>query len=243
MILRDPKRSFPKRSIYPENIYIREIRQNWLKEPPKDIFRISIGESKMVYRMTLGSLYYDMGIKKVEAKESETDIGRQTAIFLKTKHPGLWRKWVIIKNETNSHLDCIARLWEDYILRPINKLLFELKRKYQTLVEYRNRQGKKDEFYVEENIKEGVYLEIQHYAALRYRLDLFRLQSDSNEVGNGYTFIRSSNRQSLEYFIDSINRIISNEKVLSQFRLADVKKSEVEAKVFEFRKDLDRFYH
>jgi hypothetical protein len=38
-----------------------------------------------------------MAIKKVEAKECETDVGRQTTIFLKTKHPGLWRKWVIIK--------------------------------------------------------------------------------------------------------------------------------------------------
>jgi hypothetical protein len=236
--VRDPKRSFSNKRI-PD--YIKEIRQNWLKEPPKNISRISIGESKMVYRMTLGSLYYDMGIKKVEAKESETDIGRQIAIFLKTKHPGLWRKWVIIKNETNSHLDYTAKLWKDYILGPVDKLLFELKSKYQTLAEYRNMQGKKDEFYVEQNIKEGVYLEIQHYAALGYRLDLFRLQSDRNEVGNGYTFIRSSNRQLLEDFIDSISRIISNEKVLSQFRSADVKKSEVEAKVFEFRKDLIDF--
>jgi hypothetical protein len=112
------------------------------------------------------------------------------------------------KNETNSHLDYTAKLWKDYILGPVDKLLFELKRKYQTLAEYRNMQGKKDEFYVEQNIKEGVYLEIQHYAALGYRLDLFRLQSDRNEVGNGYTFIRSSNRHLLEDFIDSISRII-----------------------------------
>jgi hypothetical protein len=92
--VRDSERSFSNKCI-PD--YIKEIRQNWLKEPPKNIYRISIGESKMVYRMTLGSLYYDMAIKKVEAKECETDVGRQTTIFLKTKHPGLWRKWVIIK--------------------------------------------------------------------------------------------------------------------------------------------------
>jgi hypothetical protein len=41
----------------------------------------------MVYRMTLGSLWYDHEIKKDEAKESETEIGKQTIVFLTTKYP------------------------------------------------------------------------------------------------------------------------------------------------------------
>ncbi|MFY9870512.1 MAG: hypothetical protein WAK17_12400 [Candidatus Nitrosopolaris sp.] len=108
--MRDSKRSsYPdKRSPYLDYVYYKEIKQNWLKEPPERIFPISIHETRMVYSMTLGSLYYDMEIKKVKAKESETEIGRQTTIFLETKYPELWRKWAIIKNDTNSHLDHIA---------------------------------------------------------------------------------------------------------------------------------------
>lgn len=238
--IRDSKRSFPnKRSAYPDYIYVKEIKHNWLKEPPKRIFPISIGEGRMVYRMTLGSLYYDMEIKKAEAKESETEIGRQTVIFLKTRHHELWRKWIVVKNETNIHLDYIASLWNDHILEPVDKILSELTKRFPMLVKYKNMHDKND-FYVEENIKEGVYLEMQHYAALGYRLDFFRIQGD--KVGNGYTFVKSSNRQLLERFIDSINKIINNEKVLNQFRNAEVKKSEVEAKVYRFKKDLDRIY-
>lgn len=232
MTSRDLKRSFHnKRSLYPD--YIREIKQNWLKESHSTP-RISIAsESKMVYRMTLGSIYYDVEIKKAEAKETETEIGIQAAEFLKTKHHDLWRKWLTVKKETNSHLDYIAGLWKEYILDAVKKILS----KYSNLAEYKTHD--KNEFYVEQYIKEGVFLEIQHYAAVGYRLDLFRMQKGSNRVGNGYTFMASSDTQLLEHFIDSINMIINNEKVLNHFRTAEIKKSEIESKVYEFKKDLD----
>jgi hypothetical protein len=216
MTIRDFKRSFPnKRSLYLD--YIREIKQNWLKESHRTSRIIIASESKMVYRMTLGSIYYDLEIKKSEAKETETEIGRQAAVFLKTKHPDLWRKWLIVKKETNSHLDYIAGLWKEYILDPVKNILST----YPMLAEHKNAHDE-NEFYVEQYIKEGVYLEIQHYAAVGYRLDLFRMQKESNTVGNGYTFMASSNTQLLQRFIDSINMIINNEKVLNHFRTAEI---------------------
>ncbi len=122
----------------------------------------------------------------------------------------MWRKWLTVKKETNRHLDDIAGLWKEYILDP-------------RLAEYKTHD--RNEFYVEQYIKEGVFLEIQHYAAVGYRLDLFRMQKGSNKVGNGYTFMASSDTQLLERFIDSINMIINNEKVLNRFRTTEIKKS------------------
>lgn len=143
--IKSPNRGSPnKRFSYPNYVYIKEVKQNWLREPPKIIIPVSIGESKMIYRMTLGSLYYDNEIKKVEAKESETQLGRQTITFLKTKYPTLWRKWVIIKNETNNHLEWVAVLWKKHILNPVDKILFELKRKFPMLVKYKNLQDKNE---------------------------------------------------------------------------------------------------
>ena len=188
MTSRDLKRSFSKkRSPYLD--YIREIKQNWLKESHV-IPRISIaGDTKMVYRMTLGSIYYYLEIKKVEAKETETGIGIQAVEFLKTKHRALWRKWLTVKKETNSHLDYIAGLWKEYSLDPVKEILL----KYPMLSEHKTHGM--NEFYVEQYIKEGVFLEIQHYAAVGYRLDLFRMQKGTNTVGNGYTFMASSDTQ------------------------------------------------
>jgi hypothetical protein len=63
-------------------------------------------------------------------------------------------------------------------------------------------------------------------------LGLFKIGGDNNKVGNGYTFIMSSNRQALEYFIDSMNKLINIEKVLNHFKHAEVKKSEIESNAF-----------
>lgn len=235
---KNPKRSFPNKGLsYPTDVYVREIKKNWLKERPKIPFQISTGESRMVYRMTLGSLYYDGEIKKYEAKESESEIGQQAIIFLKSNYPALWRKWLIAKNDTNSHLDYIATLWKQFILDPVDKIISELEQKF-SLVTYIDMTNK-DKFYVEENIKEGVYLEIQHYATVGYRLDLFKIEGDDKKVGNAYTFIVSSNRQALEYFIDTMNKLINNEKALNRFKHAEIKKSEIESKVYEFKKELN----
>lgn len=71
-------------------------------------------------------------------------------------------------------------------------------------------------------------------------MDFFKIEGDGNKVGNAYTFVVSSNKQLLQCFVDSINKIINNQKVLNQFKHAEVKKSEVgEAKVYEFKKDID----
>jgi hypothetical protein len=237
--LKNPKRSLSHRGLsYPAEVYVREIKKYWLKERPKVTLSISTGESRMVYRMTLGSLYYDTEIKKYEARESESEIGQQSIIFLKSNYPALWRKWLIAKNDTNNHLCYIVTLWKQFILDPVDKLISELKLRFPGLVKYIDIRNK-NEFYVEENIKEGVYLEIQHYATVGYRLDLFQIGGNNNKVGNAYTFVMSSNRQALEYFIDSMSKLISDERTLNQFKRAEEKKSEIESKVYEFKKDLD----
>ena len=107
------------------------------------------------------------------------------------------------------HLDYIAELWKNYILSPVDKILFELKQEFPMLTQYTDMSETK-EFYSEQNIKEGVYLELQHL---------------------------------LEHFVNSINNIIDNKFTLNRFREAEVKKSEVEAKVYEFKRDLDRIYY
>lgn len=237
--LKNPKRSLSNGGLtYPAEVYVREIKKNWLKERPKLTFSISTGESRMAYRMTLGSLYYDREIKKYEARESESDISQQAIVFLKSNYPVLWRKWLVVKNDTNSHLDYVTMLWKRFIIDPVDKLISELKQKFPGLVKYIDMRNK-NEFYVEENIKEGVYLEIQQYATVGYRLDLFQIAGDNNKVGNAYTFVMSSNRQALKYFIDSMNKLINNERILNQFKHAEVKKSEIESKVYELKKDLD----
>jgi hypothetical protein len=190
--------------------------------------------------MTLGSIYYDNGIKITEAKESETDIGKQTKEYLRTRHQTLWRKWLIIKNETNNHLNNVIELWKQHIINPVDNILFNLKRKFPTLVKYKNMQDK-NEFYSEENILEGVFLEIQHYAALGYKLNYFK--TNSNKVGNGYTFLMSSNKHLLEQFVSSINKIINDEDTLNKFKYLEIKKSDIETKVYEFKKELDRIYY
>ena len=39
--------------------------------------------------------------------------------------------------------------------------------------------------------------------------------------------------------VNKLNPLINNEKVLNQFKHAEVKKSEIESKVYEFKKDLN----
>jgi len=219
--------------------YIREINQNWIMDPPRISFPIAnIDESRMVYRMTLGSLYYDSKIHKVEAKEPETDLARQTLKFLKSKYPILLKKWLKVKNETNNHLDYIAALWKRNILNPVDRILDGLTKEFPGLHEYHSNLADNDQYYVEPYIKDTVYQEIQHYAALGYKLNFFKIDDTGRKVGNGYTYLVSSNRKVLDKFVDLVYRVIDNEKVLREFRGAKIKKSQIESEVLEFKQEL-----
>jgi hypothetical protein len=94
-----------------------------------------------------------------------------------------------------------------------------------------------DEYYVEQNIKEAVHFEIQHFAALKYRLNYTLLDEGTvTKSENGYTFVVSPNGHLLQDFIDSINTVINNEHVLDHFRRTENNRSEIEVKVYIYKK-------
>ncbi|MGH9989018.1 MAG: hypothetical protein ACREAS_01130, partial [Nitrososphaera sp.] len=58
------------------------------------------------------------------------------------------------------------------------------------------------------------------------------------KVGNAFTFIKSFSEESLTEFMRLINKVLHNEKLISDFRKAEVKKAEVESRVLDFKEDL-----
>jgi hypothetical protein len=92
---------------------------------------------------------------------------------------------------------------------------------------------------VEENIKESVYQEIQHYITVGYRLDFFKIDQTGTRVGNGYTYMKSSNTELLEKFVHKINWILYNQNVLKEFKLAEIRKTEIESRVLELKKEIE----
>jgi hypothetical protein len=72
-----------KKKSYSNYVYVREIKRIWLQEPSAIIVPISINETKMVYKMTLGVLYYDSHIKKSEDKQIRTETAKKALLYLK----------------------------------------------------------------------------------------------------------------------------------------------------------------
>lgn len=92
--------------------------------------------------------------------------------------------------------------------------------------------------YVRNNVIEGLYKEIEHLALTGNEIGLFHFNPSLGKVGNAFLFIQSPNEQILREFMNLIVKVLHDEDTISEFRNAEVKKTEVESKVLDFKREL-----
>jgi hypothetical protein len=218
---------------------IKKGLETWLPEPTRVQFRISVEEPLIIrYHMTLGSLYYDSKKKNIITNfPTDPQVRSQPLVieFLSKSYPQVLGRWRVVKEGTEKHLSYVTTLIK-YLLLEVDDIISSLKARYPSLVSYDD--AVQENFYVRHNILEGLYKQIEHIALTGSEIGLFQFEPSMGKVGNGFLFIKSSNKELLEQFMLLINKALHNERLISDFRKAEVKKAEVESKVIDFKQDL-----
>ncbi len=124
-----------------------------------------------------------------------------------------------------------------YLLQEVDNIISLLKARYPSLASY-DGSPTQENFYVRDNIIEGLYKEIEHIALTRNEIGLFQFEPSLRKVGNAFLFIKSSNEELLTQFMALINKALHNENLITGFRNAEVKKAEIESKVLDFKQGL-----
>lgn len=228
---------------FPSKVYLNEILNGWMRKYPN--IPISIETNRLSYRMTLGYVEYDISTKSLKiypAKEPYNNVSRQIVYFFRHKRPGFYGQWNLVKNETNKHLKNVCDFITKYIILPANKVIKNLTKEFPTFHEYNKDDLNENNYYVINNIRESIYREIQNLSSLGYKLDFFKIKDDENEVGNGYTYAKSNNKQVLEKFVSSMNDIIENKEALNEFRNLEKNKIKIEREVFIFKREIYIFF-
>lgn len=223
-----------------KNAYLSKIINSWFGRPRTDV-QISVKASRIEYRMTLGSVYYDLESKNLmtSIKSTTTPIEKQAWLYLKRYYPRYYNMCVSVRGQTRNHLTEIRRMLILYVFTPVQNMINELRSKYPELKDYYETENPRGDYFVFENIIESVYQEIQHYSIVGNRLDFFKLDLERSRVGNGNTYMVCSNPHALSDFVHSVDVVINNRIALQSFRNATAEKARIETSVFALEKNLE----
>jgi hypothetical protein len=159
-----------------------------------------------------------------------------TMDFLRKSYPMVLNLWSVTKKETELHLKYISK-WVNHLLREVENVISFMITKFPSLAPYEDSKTR-EPYYVTNNIIEGLYKEIEHIALTGDEIGLFHLNASIDAIGNGFLFVKSSNRELLVQFMASFSQLLHNENLISEFRNAEIKKAEIESKVLDFKQEL-----
>ena len=210
--------------------------RTWFQKPTRMDLQISVDDPLIIkYRMTLGTLYYDSRKQDIIVNlPKDPQIHSLSLImeFLRNYHPGILNLWQAVKRDTGQHLNYVARAWMKYLLQEVDNIISLLKARYPSLASY-DGSPTQENFYVRDNIIEGLYKEIEHIALTGNEIGLFQFEPSLRKVGNAFLFVKSSNEELLTQFMALINKALHNENLITGFRNA-----EIESKVLDFKQGL-----
>jgi hypothetical protein len=165
------------------------------------------------------------------------DLAKQ---YLKSNYPQVLSLWLDAKKKTEAHLEKIANLWQKYIVNPVDNIFSILKHRNPSLVIYEGHGTPPENYLVKTNIIRTLHDEIYHFVETGEWLEFFRINESQKHVGNGFIYMKSPDVSLLNEFVNLVNESLHGEKMLDEFKSAEMGKVGVEAEVLKLRKSLLR---
>lgn len=226
---------------------IKTILDTWFPKSLRISDRIIVSSDPVIiaYRMSLGSVYYESGYNEsgirigmlANPASENFDLAMQ---FLKSNYPQVLSQWLDAKDKTERHLERIAGLWQKYILNSVDDIIINIKRRAPSLVIYEGGGKTPESYLVKTNTVKTLHDEIYHFVETGEWLEFFRINRSQKHVGNGYTYLKSPDLSLLSTFVDLVNNFLHDEKMLDDFKSAEMGKVGVEAQVLKLKNSISR---